>query len=125
MLSSDIRAYHCLEIPVPTLCRKGYVFHYVSCTGLTIFRGGEKRNDWVWIRRHPRVDGAQPGSLNGRISGQLNALFKLIKGGIVYRLAHVSPLVSRNSTTIRSIEGMLHVGWPPKKEGEIVRIAQN
>ena len=70
------------------------------------------------------MDGAQPGSLNGHIPGRLNALFKLNKAGIVYRLAHVSPLVSINSTTIRSIEGMLRVGWPPKKEAKVVRIAQ-
>ena len=52
------------------------------------------------------MDGAQLWSLNERIPGRFNAPFKLYKGGIVYRLAHVSPLVSINSTTIRSIEGM-------------------
>ena len=36
----------------------------------------------------------------------------------------MSPLVSINSTTIRSLEGMLHFGWSPKKEGEVVKIAQ-
>ena len=123
MSSSHIRAYPCLEILVLTLRREGYVFNHVRCTGLKCFREGEKRNDWAWIRRHPRVDGVQPGLLNVCIPCQFNKLFKLNKMGIIYRLAHMSPLVSMNSTAIQSIEAILHVGWLYKKEGQVVRIA--
>ena len=45
MLSSDIRAYHCLEILVPTLSGEGYVFPHVRCTGLKSIIGGEKTSD--------------------------------------------------------------------------------
>ena len=85
LLDCKIRAYRCLEIPVPKLNGEGFVLHHVRCTGLGSFRGREKRNDWVWIRKHPASDDAPLGTLNGRITGRLNALFKLTsKEGMVY-----------------------------------------
>ena len=124
VLDADIRAYQCLEIPVARFSGEGFDFHHARCTG-SMFRAGQKRSDWVWIRKHPGSDTAQPGSLNGRILGRLNALFKL-KGieGKVYRLAHVSLLHCIGGTAVHGVEGMLRVGWPTKEENEVIRIAQ-
>ena len=55
LLDGDIRAYRWLEIPVARLSGEGYVVHYARCTGLNMFRG-QKRSDWVWVRRHRASD---------------------------------------------------------------------
>ena len=124
LLDSDIIAYTCLAIPVPKLGGEGFIWHHGRCTRLRGFRGGGERNDWVWIR-HSAADVEWAGTLNGYISGWLNSLFKLTdKQGVVYRLAHVSPLKCIGSTAMHGVEGMVHVGWPNNNEDRVVRIAQ-
>ncbi|KAF8415915.1 hypothetical protein BGX38DRAFT_1244983, partial [Terfezia claveryi] len=89
LLEGNIRAYK-LDIPVPKLSGNGFVVHHARCTGLDI----------------------RPGTLNGRIPGRLNALFKLkSKEGIVYRVANVSLLQCIGGSSVQGAEGMLRVGW--------------
>ena len=124
LLEGDIRAYKALEIPVPKLSGKGFVVHHARCTGLTMFRG-QRRSDWVWVRRHPGSDMARSGSLNGRMPGRLNALFKFkSKEGVVYRVANVSLLQCIGGNTVQGAEGMLPVGWGGNEESVVVRIAK-
>jgi len=36
----------------------------------------------------------------------------------------VSPHQCIGGTVVQGVEGMLRVGWPPKEEGKVVKIAQ-
>jgi len=44
------------------------------CTGGQSWRGGDRRNDWVWVKQRP---GRCYGALNGRLPWQLQRLFKI------------------------------------------------
>jgi len=124
LLEVGIRAYTSLEIPVPRLGGQGFIVHYTRCTGLTMFRG-HKRSDWVWVRRHCASDKARAGTLNRRIPGRLNALFKLkSKDGIVYRVANVSLLQCIGGAVGQGAEGKLRVGWGTREESVVVPIAK-
>jgi hypothetical protein len=119
----EIRAYRALQIPVPKFSGKGFIMHNARCT--KEFRGKD-RQDWVWVRRRGASDQVPAGTLNGRIPGRMNALFKLIrKDGTVYRLAHVDILQCIGGTAAQGAEGMFRVGLPRGgAEGIIVRISQ-
>ena len=119
LLNGGIRAYRALEIPVPKLSGQGFVIHNVRCTGLKKFRGGVKRNDWVWTTS----DNIRSRTFNGRLPGRLNALFKLRSLETVYRLAHVTPLQFLGGATVQSVEGMPRVGWRTDIGSIVVRIA--
>ncbi|KAF8440641.1 hypothetical protein BGX38DRAFT_1205503 [Terfezia claveryi] len=124
LLEGNIRAYKTLDIPVPKLSGNGFVVHHARCTGLDMFRK-QQRSDWVWVRRHRASDVARPGTLNGRIPGRLNALFKLkSKEGIVYRVANVSLLQCIGGSSVQGAEGMLRVGWGGREESVVVQIAK-
>ena len=44
------------------------------CTGSQSWRGGDRRNDWVWVKQHPW---RRYVALNGRLLWQLQRLFKI------------------------------------------------
>jgi hypothetical protein len=44
------------------------------CTGSQSWRGGDRRNDWVWVKQRPV---GCYGALNGRLPWQLQRLFKI------------------------------------------------
>jgi len=44
------------------------------CTGTQSWPGGDRRNDWVWVKQCP---GRCYGALNGRLPWQLQQLFKM------------------------------------------------
>ena len=122
LLAQGIRGYRSLQIPVPKLNGHGFVLHHARCTGLDDFRG-QKRSDWIWIRKHAASFRSQPGSLNGRIPGKLNALFKLTGiGETVYRLAHVTLLQCLRESR-QGEEGMPRVRLSTAIEGVVVPIA--
>ena len=83
LLDHEIGAYGALQIPVPKLSDKCFILHHARCFGEKGFRGS-KRNDWVWVRRHPTSDTALAGTVNGRVPDRLDALFKLTSKGVVY-----------------------------------------
>ena len=124
LLDLEIRAYRSLQIPVPNFSEEGFVLHHARCTGLGEFRG-QKRSDWIWVRRHAASDQGQQGSLDGRRVAKLNALFKLkSRDGIVYRLAHVTLLQCIGGTSLQGVEGMLRVAFPATAEGMVISIAK-
>jgi len=44
------------------------------CTGSQSWSGGDRRNNWVWVKQHP---GKCNGALNGSLPWQLQRLFKI------------------------------------------------
>ena len=70
---AEICIYHAIKVEVDDydgerktqMCR---------CTGNQHWRGGESRNDWVWVRQRP---GPVYGALQGRLPCQLLRLFKM------------------------------------------------
>jgi len=123
LLDHEIGAYGALQIPVPKLSDKGFVLHHARCSGEKGFRGS-KRNNWVWVRRHPASDTVLVGTLNGRVPGRLDALFKLTSKGVVYRLAYVTLLNCVGGTALQGAEGMLRVGFTTRGAGVVIPIAK-
>jgi len=54
----EIRADRSLQISVPNFSGEGFVLDHARCTGLGEFRG-QKRSDWIWVRRHAASDRLQ------------------------------------------------------------------
>ena len=124
LLNHQIRVYGALLIPVPKLSGEGFVWHHARCSGSAEFRV-QRRNDWVCVRRHAALDRTEPGTLNGRMPGRLNALFKLKhKNGKVYRLAHVTLLQYMLEHVVQGVEGMVRVGLPISAERIVIRIVK-
>jgi hypothetical protein len=110
LLRCPVEYFNTLRVPVPSWDRQGYVMHHVRSTGNALFRKSDARADWVWVRRKPvKSDKAKPGSLNGKIPGKLNALFKLRYAGQTIRMAHISLTRSVSGPTPNGDEGMLKV----------------
>ena len=106
LLDHETGAYGTLQIPLPKWSDQGIVLHYARCSGEKRFRES-KRNDWVPVRRHPASDTAPAGTLNGRVPGRLDALFKLTSKGVVYRPAYVTLLNCVGGAALQGAEGML------------------
>ena len=123
LLDHEIGAYGALQIPVPKLSDQGFVLHLARCSIEKRFQG-TKRNDWVWVRRHSAMDTAPAGILNGRIPGRLDALFKLVSKGLVYRLSYVTVLNCVGGAALHRAEGMLRVGFTTREAGVIIPIAK-
>ena len=123
LLDHEIGAYGAPQIPVPPLSDQGFVLHHARCFGEKGFRGS-KRNDWLWVRRHPALDTAPAGTLNGRVPGTLDALSKLTSKGVVYRLAYVTLLNCVRGAALQGAEGMLRVGFTTREAGVIIPIAK-
>ena len=122
ILDYVIGAYTSLQIPVPSLNVQDFILHISRCTAGKEFRGHVRR-DWVWVRTHAASDKVRVGTLNGRVPGRLNALFKLKYEGTVYRLAHVTLLHCIGGTAVQGAEGILSVRIPTPAQVVIVRIA--
>src|SRR5258706_5242904 len=98
---APLEAFNTLQVPVPTFDNDGHVLHKLRCTGPDLFRQQEKRHDWVWVRRRQSAANPIPGSLDGRLPAQLNALFELrdIRNNTCLHLAHISFLNSSDLLT--------------------------
>ena len=83
LLDYEIEAYGALKILVLKLSDKGFVLHHARCFGEKRCRGS-KRNDSVWVRRQPASDRVPAGTLNERVPGRLDVIFKLTSKGVVY-----------------------------------------
>jgi len=75
------------------------------CTGSQSWCGGDRRNDWVWVKQRP---GRCYGGLNGRLPWQLQRLFKiklLNKDGafVEYWLALALTTIPENSGNLDAI----------------------
>ena len=111
---SGLEAFHTLEVLVPCLDHDGHIIHKVRCTGSNLFRKKEQCHDWIFVRRRASSPNKIPGSLDGRVPAQLNALFKLRDPSAdhTYHLAHISLLEIIGSQIPDELEGMSRVGCP-------------
>jgi hypothetical protein len=80
-------------------------FQMCRCTGYQRWRGGNIRNDWVWVQQSLRKI---YGSFNGRLPWQLQRLFKLnvyvAEGEYVeYSLALAGKTVPENSGNLEPV----------------------
>jgi len=81
------------------------------CTGSQSWRGGDRQNDWVWVKQHP---GRCYGALNGRLLWQLQWLVKTklqIKDGVFieYWLALAFTTIPENSANLDSASKFVQV----------------
>jgi len=81
------------------------------CTGNQSWRGGDRRNDWVWVKQRP---GRCYGALNGHVPWQLQQLFKIKlqneDGAFVeYCLALALTTIPENSGNLDPVSKFVHV----------------
>src|SRR6266404_1433650 len=69
----EICKYHAVKVEVNDMDGERKM-QMCRCTGQQLWRGGQTRNDWVWVRQRP---GPVYGALHGRLPCQLLRLFKL------------------------------------------------
>ena len=77
LINAPLEAFRTLQVKVEAFNHDGHVIHDLRCTGPDLFRKQQIRHDWVFVRRRRSGWSQAPSSLDGRIPGQLNALFKL------------------------------------------------
>ena len=85
------------------------------CTGSQSWRGGDRRNDWVWVKQRP---GRCYGALNGRLPWQLQRLFKIKlqneDGAFVeYWLALALTTIPENSGNLDQVSKFVQVRKAP------------
>jgi hypothetical protein len=81
------------------------------CTGSQSWRGGDRRNDWVWVKQRP---GRCYGALNGHLPWQLRRLFKIKlrkeDGAFVeYWLALALTTIPENWGNLDPVSKVVHV----------------
>jgi hypothetical protein len=69
----ELCIYHGFKVQVEGLDGER-ISQMCRCTGSQSCRGGDQRNDWVWVKQRP---GRCYGALNGRLPWQLQRLFKI------------------------------------------------
>jgi len=85
------------------------------CKGSQSWRGGDRQNDWVWVKQRP---GRWYGALNGRLPWQLQRLFKITlqneDGGFAeYLLALAFTTMPENSGNLDPVSKFVQVGKAP------------
>jgi hypothetical protein len=85
------------------------------CTGSQSWRGGDRWNDWVWVKQRP---GRCYGALNGRLPWQLPQLFKIKlqneDGAFVeYWLAMALTTIPENSGNLDPVSKFVQVRKAP------------
>jgi len=69
----ELCIYHGIKVQVEGLDGER-ISQICRCTGSQSWCGGDRRNDWVWVKQRP---GRCYGALNGRLPWQLQRLFKI------------------------------------------------
>jgi hypothetical protein len=92
--------------PISQICR---------WTGSKSWHGGDRRNDWVWVKQRP---GQCYGALNGRLPWQLQWLFKiklLNEDGAFteFWLALALPIIPENLGNLDPVLKFVQVGKEP------------
>jgi len=106
--------YHGIKVQVEGL-EGECISQMCQCTGSQSWRGGDRRNDWVWVKQRL---GRCHGVLNGRLPWQLQRLFKiklLNEDGafIEYWLALVLTTIPENSGTLDPVSQFVQVRKAP------------
>jgi hypothetical protein len=69
----ELCIYHGIKVQVDSLDGER-ISQMCRCTGSQSWSGGDRRNDWVWVKQRP---GWFYGAQNGRLPWQLQRLFKI------------------------------------------------
>jgi len=69
----ELCIYHRFKVQVEGL-EGELISETCRCAGSQSWRGGDRRNNWVWVKQRP---GRCYGALNGRLPWQLQRLFKI------------------------------------------------
>jgi len=69
----ELCIYHGIKVQVEGLDGER-IYQMCRCTESQSWRGGDRRNDWVWVKQRP---GRCYGALNGRLPWQLQPQFKI------------------------------------------------
>jgi len=69
----ELCIYHGIKVQVEGL-KDEHISQMCRCTRSQSWPGGDRRNDWVWVKQRPR---RCSGALNGRLPWQLQRLFKI------------------------------------------------
>jgi hypothetical protein len=69
----ELCIYHSMKVQFEGLDGE-CISQMCRCTGSQSWRGGNRRNNWVWVKQHP---GRCYGALNGRLPWELPRLFKI------------------------------------------------
>jgi len=110
----ELCIYHGIKVQVEGL--KGEcISQMCRCTGSQSWRGGDRRNDWVWVKQRP---GWCYGTRNGHLRWQLQRLFKIKlqdeDGAFVeYWLALVLTTILENSGNLDPVSKFVQMGKAP------------
>jgi hypothetical protein len=110
----ELCIYHDIKVLVESLDgeRISQIFRYTGCQS---WHGGDRRNDWVWVKQHP---GRWYGALNGHLPWQLQRLFKnmLLKEDrafVEYWLALVLTTIPNNSGNLVPVSKFVQLRQAP------------
>jgi hypothetical protein len=106
----ELCIYHGITVQVEGLDDE-HISQICRCTGSQSWRGGDRHNDWVWVKQRP---GRCYGALNGRLPWQLERLFKIKllneDGAFVeYWLALALTTIPENSSNLDPVSKCVQV----------------
>jgi len=110
----ELCIYHGIKVQVEGL-EGEHISQIGRCTGTQSWRGGDRPNDWVWVKQRPvRCYGA----LNRRLPWQLQRLFKIKLQNedtafVEYWLALALTAIPENSGNWDPVSKFVQVGKPP------------
>jgi hypothetical protein len=110
----ELCIYHGIKVPVQGLDGER-ISQMCQCTGSHSWHGGDRRNDWVWVKQRP---GRGYGALNRRLPWQLQRLFKIklqnVDGAFVeYWLALALTTLPENSGNMDPVLKFVQVRRAP------------
>ena len=128
LANAPVEAYTSLEVPVTdqdTDDLNSYQVQMLRTIGKKYWRGKGTRRDSVWVHlRRMEIPTTsvtrQVFSYKGHIPAFLNALFSILVGGELYKLAHVSTVEWVGNPIPHRPESMSNVESRPMGEGEMV-----
>jgi len=110
----ELCIYHGIKVQVEGLDGER-ISQMCRCTGSQSWCGGDRRNDWIWVKQCP---GRCYGALNGRLLWQLQRLFKIKllneDGAFVeYWLAMALTTIPENSGNLDPVSKFVQVRTAP------------
>jgi len=110
----ELCIYHGIKVEVEGLKGES-ISRMCRCTGRQSWRGGDRQNDWVWLKQRP---GRCCGALNGNLPWQLQRLFEIKlqnedRAFVEYWLALALTTIPENSGNLDPISKSVQVRKAP------------
>jgi len=110
----ELCIYHGIKVQVEGL-EGEHISQMYRCRGSQSRRGGDRRNDWEWVKQRP---GRCHGALNGCLLWQLQRLFKMKlqnedAGVVEYWLALALTTIPENSGNLDPVSKFVQVRKAP------------